>query len=124
MKVAEVMNKNVVTCHPLEKLSVIVNKLELFHIAGMPVVEKSIIVGVVTQTDILRGLKSGGALQDISVEDVMTKEIVTVASTKPAVSVAKIMIDKGINRVPVVDSDKLVGIVTRGDLIKAVAACE
>ncbi len=124
MKVAEVMNKNVVTCHPLEKLSVIVNKLELFHIAGMPVVEKSIIVGVVTQTDILRGLKSGGALQDISVEDVMTKEIVTVASTEPAVSVAKIMIDKGINRVPVVDSDKLVGIVTRGDLIKAVAACE
>ena len=124
MKVAEVMNKNVVTCHPLEKLSVIVNKLELFHIAGMPVVEKSLIVGVVTQTDILRGLKSGGALQDISVEDVMTKEIVTVASTEPAVSVAKIMIDKGINRVPVVDSDKLVGIVTRGDLIKAVAACE
>ena len=90
----------------------------------MPVVEKSIIVGVVTQTDILRGLKSGGALQDISVEDVMTKEIVTVASTEPAVSVAKIMIDKGINRVPVVDSDKLVGIVTRGDLIKAAAACE
>ena len=40
MKVLEVMNKNVVTCHPMEKLGVIVNKLELFHIAGMPVVEK------------------------------------------------------------------------------------
>ena len=56
MKVAEVMNKNVVTCHPTEKLAVIVNKLELFHIAGMPVVEKGSIVGMISQTDILRGL--------------------------------------------------------------------
>ena len=123
MKVAEVMNKNVVTCHPAEKLAVIVNKLELFHIAGMPVVEKGSIVGMVSQTDILRGLKSG-TLHDLSVHDVMTREIVAVASTEPAVAVAKIMIEKGINRVPVVDNDKLVGIVTRGDLIKAAAECE
>ncbi len=123
MKVAEVMNKNVVTCHPAEKLAVIVNKLELFHIAGMPVVEKGSIVGMVSQTDILKGLKSG-TLHDLSVHDVMTREIVAVASTEPAVAVAKIMIEKGINRVPVVDNDKLVGIVTRGDLIKAAAECE
>jgi CBS domain-containing protein len=123
MKVVEVMNKNVVTCHPSEKLAVIVNKLELFHIAGMPVVEKGLIVGMITQTDILRGLKSG-TLHDLSVQEVMTKGIVAVASTEPAVTVAKIMIEKGINRVPVVDNDKLVGIVTRGDLIRAAAECE
>jgi CBS domain-containing protein len=34
------------------------------------------------------------------------------------------MSEKGINRVPVVDNDKLVGIVTRGDIIKAAAECE
>ncbi len=59
MKVAEVMNKNVVTCHPLEKLSVIVNKLELFHIAGMPVMEKSIIVGVVIPDGYPEGAQIG-----------------------------------------------------------------
>jgi CBS domain-containing protein len=123
MKVLEVMNKNVVTCHPMEKLGVIVNKLELFHIAGMPVVAKGVLVGIISQTDILKALKSG-TLKDLAVKDVMTKEIVSVASTELAVNVAKIMIEKRINRVPVVDNEKLVGIVTRGDLIKAAAACE
>jgi len=123
MKVLEVMNKSVVTCHPTEKLGVIVNKLELFHIAGMPVVEKGVLVGIISQTDILKALKSG-VLDDLAVKDVMTKEIVSVASTELAVNVAKLMIEKRINRVPVVDNEKLVGIVTRGDLIKAAAACE
>ncbi len=123
MKVLDVMNKNVVTCHPLEKLSVIVNKLELFHIAGMPVVEKGALVGMISQTDILKALKLG-ALQDLTVKDVMTAEVLSVSPTESAVTVAKLMIDRRINRVPVVDSEKLIGIVTRGDLIKAAAVCE
>lgn len=123
MKVVEVMNKSVVTCHPMEKLGVIVNKLDLFHISGMPVVEKGMLVGVISRTDILKGLKSG-TLQDLMVQDVMTKEVVSVASADLAVNVARIMSEKSINRVPVVDNDKLVGIVTRGDIIKAAAACE
>jgi CIC family chloride channel protein len=122
MKVAEVMNRSVVTCHPLEKLEVIVNKLELFHISGMPVVEKGVLVGVISRTDILKGLKSG-TLGDFVVQDVMTKEVVCVASAELAVNVARIMSEKRINRVPVVDNEKLVGIVTRGDIIKAAAEC-
>ncbi len=123
MKVAEVMNKSVVTCHPTEKLGVIVNKLDLFHISGMPVVEKGVLVGVVSRKDILKGLESG-TLQGLTVQDVMTKGVVCVASADLALNVARIMSEKGINRVPVVDNDKLVGIVTRGDIIKAAAECE
>jgi len=37
--------------------------------------------------------------------------------------VAKIMVEKHINRVPIMDNEKVVGIVTRGDIIKAVAEC-
>jgi CBS domain-containing protein len=123
MKVLEVMNKNVVTCHPAEKLPVIMNKLELFHITGLPVVEKGLLVGIISLTDILRAVRTG-SVQDVLVQDVMTKEVIAVLPTDSAIAVAKIMVDRGINRLPVVENDKVVGIVTRGDMIRAIAICE
>jgi CIC family chloride channel protein len=122
MKVVELMNKNVVTCHPSEKLNVIINKFELFNIAGMPVVDKGKLIGIVCQSDILRGLKTGN-MQDLAVRDVMVEDVITAPPTESAVNIAKIMIEKKVNRIPVTDNDKLVGIVTRGDIIKAVAEC-
>jgi len=124
MKVVELMNKNVVSCHPSETLTVIINKLELFNIAGMPVVEKSKLVGIVCQSDILRKLKEEKyTLQDLTVKDVMVEDVITVPPTESVVQVAKIMIERGINRIPVVENNALVGIVTRGDIIRAVAEC-
>lgn len=122
MKVVEIMNKNVVTCHPSETLTVILNKFELFNIAGMPVVEKGKLMGIICQTDILRGLKDG-RIEDLTVKDVMVRDVISVSPTESAVAVAKIMIEHKINRVPVVENDNIVGIVTRGDIIKAVAEC-
>ncbi len=123
MKVVELMNKNVVSCHPSEKLTVIMNKFELFHIAGMPVVEKGRLVGIICQTDVLRALKIG-PIEERLVAEVMTRDVFCVSPTDSAFTVAKLMIDNDINRVPVIENEKLVGIVTRGDLIKAAAICE
>ncbi|MDD3846049.1 MAG: CBS domain-containing protein [Syntrophorhabdaceae bacterium] len=122
MKVVELMNKDVVTCHPTEKLNIIINKFELFNIAGMPVVDKGRLVGIVCQSDILKGIKMG-TMGELSVADVMTADVVTVPPTESAVLVAKIMVEKQINRVPIIENEKVVGIVTRGDIIKAVAEC-
>jgi CBS domain-containing protein len=123
MKVVEIMNKNVVTCHPSETLTVIINKFELFNIAGMPVVEKGKLIGIVCQTDVLRGLKYGGSAQELIVRDVMMKDVITVSPTEAAENVAKIMVENHINRIPVIENDNVIGIVTRGDIIKAVAEC-
>jgi CBS domain-containing protein len=122
MKVVELMNRDVATCHPAEKLSVIVNKFELFNIAGMPVVEKGKLVGIVCQSDILKGLKTG-TMQDLTVKDVMVTNVVFVSPTESVVTVARIMVEKHINRIPIVENESVVGIVTRGDIIKAVAEC-
>jgi tRNA nucleotidyltransferase (CCA-adding enzyme) len=122
MKVVELMNKNVVTCHPSETLSVIVNKFELFNIAGMPVVEKGKLVGIICQSDILKGLKTG-TMQELTVKDVMVKDVITAPSTESAVSIARMMVERNINRVPILENNVVVGIVTRGDIIKAVAEC-
>ena len=122
MKVVELMNKNVVTCHATEKLNVILNKFELFKIAGMPVTDKGKLVGIICQSDILKGLKKGD-IQDLIVADVMVKDVITAPPTESAVAIARIMVEKEVNRVPIIDNKKLVGIVTRGDIIKAVAEC-
>ncbi|HOW54688.1 MAG TPA: CBS domain-containing protein [Syntrophorhabdaceae bacterium] len=123
MKVVELMNKAVVTCQPSEKLYGVMNKFELFNIAGMPVVDKNgKMIGIVCQSDILKGLKTGN-MNELSVSDVMSTEVITAAPTESAVVVAKIMVEKHINRIPIVENEKVVGIVTRGDIIKAVAEC-
>lgn len=122
MKVVELMNKNVVTCHPAEKLNVIVNKFELFNIAGMPVLEKGKLVGIVCQSDVLKGLKTG-SLQDLSVKDVMVTNVLIVSPTESVVVVARLMVEHHINRIPIIENDSVVGIVTRGDIIKAIAEC-
>jgi CBS domain-containing protein len=122
MKVLELMNKDVVTCHPSETLTVIVNKFELFNIAGMPVMDKGKLVGIICQSDILKGMKDG-SIKDLTVKDVMIAEVITVTPLESAVNTARIMVDRHINRIPVVEKDALVGIVTREDIIRAVAEC-
>jgi CBS domain-containing protein len=124
MKVIELMNKNVVTCNPSETLTVIVNKFELFNVSGMPVVEKGKLVGIICQSDILKRLKEEGrSLQVLTVKDVMVEDVVTVPPTESVVETAKIMIEKKINRVPVVENNAAIGIVTRTDIVRAVAEC-
>jgi CBS domain-containing protein len=122
MKVVELMNRNIVTCHPSEALTTIINKFELFNIAGMPVVEKGKIIGIICQSDILKKLKEG-ALPELVVKDAMVREVITAPPTESVVTIARLMIEKNINRVPIVENDRVVGIVTRGDIIKAVAEC-
>ena len=124
MKVVDLMNKNVITCNPSETLTVIVNKFELFNVSGMPVVEKGKLAGIVCQSDILKKLKEEGrTLQDLAVKDVMVENVVTVPPTESVEGVAKMMIEKQINRIPVVENNAVVGIVTRTDIVRAVAEC-
>ncbi|HNZ58006.1 MAG TPA: CBS domain-containing protein [Syntrophorhabdaceae bacterium] len=124
MKVVELMNKNVVTCHPSETLTVIVNKFELFNIAGMPVVEKGKLAGIICQSDILRKIKEGDkTLNELTVRDAMVENVITAPPVESVFRIANTMVQKQINRIPIVENDVVVGIVTRGDIIKAVAEC-
>ncbi len=56
---------------------------------------------------------------EAKVKNAMTKKVITVSPEEDVSKAAKLMREKRINRLPVVDNEKLVGIVTRGDLLKA-----
>ncbi len=132
MKVNEIMNRSVITCHPNEFLSAIINKLKLFSISGMPVAEKKHLIGMITLKDIYTYFpppeemckEDSAVLKEkltTPVREIMTKEVLTLPPATPVDEAARIMVENHINRLPVVDRGKIVGIVTRWDIIKALA---
>jgi len=64
------------------------------------------------------GEQVGGRMEHLRVKDVMVRNVLTVAPTQTLAEVARTLVDNNIHRVPVVDGDKLVGIITITDLVR------
>jgi CBS domain-containing protein len=132
MKIIEIMNRSVITCHPNEALSAIINKFKMFNISGMPVAEKKHLTGMITFRDVSSFLpapeemckEKKSTLEKkfaTHVKEIMTTPALSLAPTTTVDQAARVMVEHHINRVPVVDRDRIVGIVTRWDIIKALA---
>jgi len=143
MKVQDVMTTDVATTAPDVPLKQAALELVRRRISGMPVVDdERHVLGVVSEADILakegddrRG--GGGFLQwlvdpgdpwitarfdAVTVGEAMSEPAQTITVERPLAEAATIMLDEGINRLPVVDTEgKLVGLVSRGDLVRAFA---
>lgn len=89
--------------------------------SGMPVAERDgTLVGVVTEADILRVLGEGKALETLTAGDIMTEKPATVDLEAPITEVIQILQEHRILRVPVTERGRLVGIISRSDIIRAV----
>lgn len=85
------------------------------HISGMPVLDKTgAIIGMLTEADII---SKHGEL----VKDIMSTEITTVLDVTPVDEIARILNQRKIKRVPVLSNGCLVGVVSRADIVAAVA---
>jgi CBS domain-containing protein len=143
--VADIMEHNVVTIGPDATVHDLVLLLQEKDLGGVPVVEgDGRLVGIVTEGDLviedadvrlphyfglfgnlvyLGGQKKFeerlNKMVGNAVRDVMTTEVVTVTPDEPVRTAANIMVDKKVNRVPVVDGKgRLIGIVARHDIIR------
>ncbi len=152
LKVKDIMTKKVLTVTPDTLVKDAAALLSQNDISGVPVVDNGKLVGVFSESDILRSIKTikkdikmvypsisplGIAFQEevsqreileaygeagrIRVGDVMTKEVVTVGPEMTVNDAIVQMRNRRINRLPVVDKGALVGIVTRGDIIRGLA---
>lgn len=142
MKVQDVMTTDVVTTAPEVALKDAAVELVRRRISGMPVVDANRhVVGVISETDILakegEERRSGGFLEwlfdpgdhwiaarfdAVTVDDAMSTPALTIAADRRVSQAATIMLDEDVNRLPVVDADGvLIGIVSRGDLVRAFA---
>jgi len=127
--VSEIMSKNVVACSPENDVDNIWRLMQTKSLAGLPVVKKDRLVGVVTQKDLL---ESGAVLPTFEsakgrfrasskISSIMKTEVIAVEPSTKVSEVAKIMVSKNIGRVPVKDEKgRLVGIVDREDVVRLI----
>jgi len=114
----DIMTKRVVSTRPSRKVEEVTRVLYFHGISGLPVVdEEDRVIGMVTEADIL-GRTTG---QD-TIGDIMTSPVHTVAEDAPLEEIATLLTDRKIKRVPVVREGKLVGVVSRADVVRALAS--
>lgn len=143
MLARDIMNKKMVIASPEMTLRELAKLFIDKKITGAPVIDKWSLVGVVSQTDIVRrdrekpeptevpgyyregdhGLLSGGyhieEPDQTRVVDVMTPVVMSAEETTPVEELAQIMLDKHIHRIVITRGGKLYGIVTTMDMLRA-----
>ena len=146
MKVRDIMTAEVTAAHPDTSVNLVARLMADHGISGVPVVEQGRVVGIVTELDlIVRNtrleppaffqlldaripLETPGHYRErlrhmlgTEARDVMTEKVVTIAPGEDLEVLADLMVKERVNPVPVVEDGRLVGIVSRSDIIAMMA---
>ena len=143
MHAADVMTPDVICASPDTSLAELVHLMLDHQVSAIPIVEDGRIVGIISESDLLHRVEADTEqrpsrwLELITSSDrlasdytrshgrkaaeIMTRDVVTVADTTPVDEVAHVLEAKHIKRVPVTRDGKLVGIVSRRNLLQALA---
>jgi len=114
----EMMTHKVYTVSPEATVQEVAQQLSREKISGAPVIgDEGQIIGIITQADIIGKVDREG----LRVSDIMSTEVISVDEETLIGEVARIMSKHKIKRVPVMCNGKMVGIISRGDIVHAVA---
>jgi CBS domain-containing protein len=146
MKASDVMTSPVITVGPETAVRHIAGLLFKHRISAVPVLENDRLIGIVSEADLLHRHEIGteGAARSSSwwlqlfnsdrslaeyvkshatrARDIMTKDVVSVSPDTPVAKIATLLEERGVQRVPVLQGERLVGIVSRSNLVQALAA--
>lgn len=148
MTARDIMTSQVMTLPPTTAVGVVAKELASRNFSGIPIVDGGKVVGIVTEADLVKRVARQGAPRPISftmrdgflfladpqrssselgkilgqpVSTIMSSPVVAVSPEAGLDEIATVMTERKINRVVVVEGSKLVGIVTRANLVKAFA---
>lgn len=147
LNASDIMTTKVITVKKNTSLKVLAGILYKNNINGVPVVDDDgLLIGIICESDLIRKdqklhIPTVVAIFDVvfylerpkkfveeiqrinatTVEDLYTKEIITVDEKTPIDEIATLMTKKKIYTIPVVDGDRLVGIIGKADLIRTIA---
>ncbi|MDP2897782.1 MAG: CBS domain-containing protein [bacterium] len=119
LKVEEVMTRNVVTVSPDNRVSDLRELFRVNRISGTPVVDAGRLVGIISIEDFIKCLANGE--MDCRVRDRMTSKVEVLYAGEPVVHAINRFQVSGYGRFPVLDreSGRLIGILSKGDIIRA-----
>jgi CBS domain-containing membrane protein len=120
----EVMSKDLVTVSPEESAMQAWQLLSRHRIKALPVVDGALLVGIITLHDLMIDREShqpraAKALEELKVMDIMTRAVQTARQDQPLYELVGAFSDGGLHHMPVVEGDRLVGILTQSDMVAA-----
>ena len=120
MIVRDIMAKNIKTVKTDDSVHAAVMKMNKFDIGSVIVTASGRPVGIITETNIMRRIVEPRMdPATVWVKDIMTSPLVTIESTAAIEEATKIMVQKKIKRLPVMDNGKIVGVISSTDIVKA-----
>ncbi|TDX50948.1 CBS domain-containing protein [Orenia marismortui] len=142
----EIMTKEVITVTPEQTVKEVAKVLTDNKISGVPVLEDGEVVGIVSEGDLIvrdkklnfpnyvyfldsvfylesfeKFEKDFKKMVGVKVKDIMTTDLITVSPDTSVEDIATILTEDEVNRVPVLQDDKLIGIVSRGDIVRYIS---
>ncbi len=121
MRVSEIMTKAAVIDQPDDTLAEAARKMWEQQTGSLLVMDGEDLVGIVTERDVLKAAATGASLDDTRISQVMSKDLVTVGPGTSLREAAKVMADRWIRHLPVLDGGRLVGILSQRDLAGVLA---
>ena len=133
LRVRDIMTQEVTTLKRNDKLTLADDIMQLGRIRHLPVLDDDAeqLVGIVSQRDLFRGALARAlgygqhaqrkVLDALLVKEVMSTDVLTTTPDTPLVEAARVLMERKIGCLPVVEAGHLVGIVTEADFVAIVA---
>lgn len=120
MTISQIMTRRVVAAKPSASCNSLAHKMLSGFFSGMPVTDdQGNVIGIVTEFDLLKALRKGQDGLHMVAEQIMTKDPICIQADDSVDEAVEWMTRYNIIRIPVVRDGKLVGIVSRSDILRA-----
>jgi CBS domain-containing protein len=116
MNVAEVMTTNVDSCSPESTCKEVAMKMKELDVGAVPICDNEKLVGIVTDRDLVIKGFVNDLSSDSTISELVTDNVVKGSKEMSVEEAVRLMSQHQIRRLPIVENDKLVGIVSLGDL--------
>jgi len=117
LSVNDIMTRWVATSDPERSVREAATIMAKAHTGSLIVIVKGKPAGIVTEGDISRAISAGVNPDKVHVKKIMSKRLITVTSDKRVEEAAKLMAERQIKKLPVLEDGSLVGIVTQTDIV-------